>query len=138
LSPPLPRSNSATAVNTVAEIAIGAASFLNIMDAKREVRIIMCDQCSGFSERMRLNTPREYLDLVQQLETLVASSVLRLVHGTAPLADLFKDQQWPGDSMTHVFECLNCKQRFKLSAETYHGSGAVWEMMTKEERSAVQ
>jgi hypothetical protein len=89
----------------------------------------MCNQCKGFSERFRLSTPREYLDLVRQLEELVATGVFQLLQGTCTLKELLERGPWPDDVISHIFECSNCRQKFKLAAETYHGSGATWEML---------
>ena len=77
---------------------------------------------------MQFRAPREYVDLVRQLEELVASGAFRLLHGTSALAELQENRRWPDDVITHVFECCNCGQRFRLSADTYHGSGGSWEM----------
>ena len=40
--------------------------------------------------------------------------------------------------ITHIVACSNCDQRFKLSAQTYHGSGATWEMMMTTGSTEVQ
>ena len=31
-----------------------------------------------------------------------------------------------GDIVSHEFKCTGCGQKFRLSAETYHGSGGEW------------
>jgi hypothetical protein len=52
-----------------------------------------------------------------------------VVQSSCPLTDLLKNQHWPDDVITHIFECSSCGQRFKLAVETYHGSGGAWEML---------
>jgi len=89
----------------------------------------MCNKCKGFAERARFNSPREYLDLVRQLDELISAGTFRLIYGTCTFKEVLESQQWPNDVITHIVACSNCDQRFKLSAETYHGSGATWEMM---------
>ncbi len=81
----------------------------------------MCDKCNGFIERVRLNTPREYLDRVRQLIELVNRGSFSLVGADCPLEDLFKEQ-WPGDVLTHEFRCSSCGKLFELFADTFHGS----------------
>ena|SRR5712691_3165507 len=98
----------------------------------------MCHKCKGFSERLRLGNPREYLDLVRQLDELVKTEVFRLVQGISTLAEILEGQQWPDDVIAHVFECPNCGQRFQLSVDTYHGAGGAWEMMVSEGSSNIQ
>ena len=89
----------------------------------------MCNKCKGFSERLRINSSREYLDLARQSDELVEWGTFRLIRGTCPLKELPEHQQWPSDAITHIFECSSCGQRFQLAVDTYHGSGGTWEMM---------
>lgn len=35
------------------------------------------------------------------------------------------------DVLEYYFECPRCHQLFRLSAETYHGSGGAWEPINK-------
>jgi hypothetical protein len=74
----------------------------------------MCNKCKGFSERLKINSSREYLDLVQQLDELVAAGTFRLIRG-CPLKELLEHQQWPSDVITHIFECSNCGQASPFS-----------------------
>ncbi len=78
---------------------------------------------------MRLQSPREYLDLVRQLDELVSTRVFQLIQGTCTLKELLQNKQWPSDVITHIFQCSHCGQRFRLAADVYHGSGGTWEMM---------
>src|SRR5579859_2040438 len=92
----------------------------------------MCNKCEGFSQRLRISNPREYLDLVMQLDALVKTGIFRLIQSTCPLAELLENRQWPSDAVAHVFECSNCGQRFRLVVEAYHGAGGSWEMVLSE------
>lgn len=85
----------------------------------------MCPKCQGFAERMNFSSPREYRDRARQLIEIVGQGTLRVVKASCPLEDLFKSP-WPGDIVTHEFECFACGQRFSLFADTYHGN-ASWE-----------
>jgi hypothetical protein len=88
----------------------------------------MCDACKGFAKRIGVKTPREYRDILGQIDALTAAKVFRLVEGVS-LKEILEAKQWPDDMIVHIFECTNCGQRFRLAVETYHGSGGTWEMM---------
>ncbi len=87
----------------------------------------MCTNCDSYGESIAINRPREYFALAEQLQHLVATGVLRLVRGTCELEAIGRDKPWPGDWIEHVCECPLCGRRFRLYAETYHGSGGAWE-----------
>jgi hypothetical protein len=98
----------------------------------------MCKQCKGFSGRQRLNAPREYLDIVRQLQELVAAGTFAFLDVTCTSQELLQSKQWPSDSIRQTFACTACGQRFLLSAESYHGSGAEWEMVISHGSSSIQ
>ena len=79
-----------------------------------------CPECCGFSERLNLGTPREYLDIVRQLIEIVQQGTFLLVRADCSLHEL-PGQTWPGDILIHEFECFACGRSFELSADTYHG-----------------
>jgi hypothetical protein len=83
----------------------------------------MCTKCDGFGERLNLATAREYLDIVRQVIEIVGEGTFRLVHADCPLEDLFKPT-WPGDVISHDFQCTNCGRSFHLFADTYHGNAS--------------
>jgi hypothetical protein len=89
----------------------------------------MCPKCQGFAERTNFREPWEYRDLARQLIEIVGHGTFRIVKASCPLEDLFKSP-WPGDVLTHEFECFSCGQGFSLSADTYHGHGS-WEPDSK-------
>src|SRR5215467_8722948 len=90
----------------------------------------MCARCDGFLERRRVNSSYEYRDLVRQMLDTVEQGTFRLLSGTCSLEEILTSKRWPGDYIVHVLECTTCSRRFKLSVETYHGSGGAWEVMT--------
>ena len=80
----------------------------------------MCPKCKGFAQRMNISSPREYRDIARQLIEICAQGTFRILKASCPLEELFQPT-WPGDVLTHDFECFACGQRFLLSADTYHG-----------------
>jgi len=91
----------------------------------------MCPQCEGYTEKIRVNNPYEFLDLISQLKGLVAKGIFA-VSGNCNLNSIEKDKPWPQDLIMLNFECLTCKQLFSLNVETYHGSGGYWQPVNPE------
>jgi hypothetical protein len=79
-----------------------------------------CPNCGSFRERLNFASPREYLDLVRQLLELVGQGAFLMVHASCPLEDMF-NTPWPGDCISHDFQCTMCGRAFQLFADTYHG-----------------
>ena len=69
---------------------------------------------------MNLETPREYRDLVRQLLEIVSQRTFVLLHGSCALEEVL-GEVWPGDVLSHHFQCIACGRHFHLDADTYHG-----------------
>ena len=91
----------------------------------------MCHRCDGFNEIIEISLPYEYFHLVSQLKDLVSQGAF-LVKGDCSLDEIQEGKTWPADHITHHFICTNCKKKFTLSVETYHGRGGSWEPMAEE------
>ena len=89
----------------------------------------MCENCKGLEEKIKINHPYEYFNIIDQLKPIIDKGTLVLVEGTCALDKIKKDMPWPNDFFEHIFECKFCSQKFKLSVETYHGSGGSWEVI---------
>ena len=74
-----------------------------------------------------MNSPYEYRDLVRQILEEVEQGTFKLLSGTCSLEEILTSQQGPSDHIVHVLGCTTCSRRFRLSVETYHGSGGAWE-----------
>jgi hypothetical protein len=96
----------------------------------------MCSRCDGFLERRRVNSLYEYRDLVRQILEVVQQGTFRLASGSCPLEDILTCSIWPSDMVTHILECTTCSRRFRLSVETFHGSGGDWEAMVSDSPSS--
>lgn len=83
----------------------------------------MCEKCDGFAERLNLEFPREYLDIVRQLIDIVKQRTFTLVRADCELEEMF-NTPWPGDIIFHEAQCSNCGRRFTLFADTYHGNAS--------------
>jgi hypothetical protein len=90
----------------------------------------MCDKCIGFRDRIRIETPRDYYNLLKQLKVLVEDGVFTC-DGEIPLENIKEGVSFPSDYLKHIFSCTTCKQAYSLSVETYHGAGGFWEINNK-------
>jgi hypothetical protein len=83
-----------------------------------------CSRCDEFSERLNIAGPREYQNIIRQLIEVVNQGTFLLAHASCPLEDML-GTTWPGDIVSHQFQCFACGRVFELSADTYHGH-ATW------------
>jgi transposase-like protein len=72
-----------------------------------------------------MDTPREFLNIVRQLIEIVEQGKFLLVHADCPLQDFF-NTTWPGDVITHRFQCTECGRVFERYTDTYHGGARWW------------
>ena len=98
----------------------------------------MCSRCDGFLERRRINSPYEYRDLVRQILETVERGTFKVLSGACSLEEILTSPQWPSDHIVHVLGCTTCSRRFRLSVETYHGSGGAWEVITSNSTQQTQ
>jgi hypothetical protein len=77
-----------------------------------------------------VNPPYECRDVVRQILETVQKGAFRLLSGSCSLEEVLTAQRWPKDHIVHVLGCTTCSRRFRLSVDTYHGSGGAWEVIT--------
>ena len=80
-----------------------------------------CSKCVGFSQRLTIDTPSEYREIVRQLIELVEHGTFLLTRADCPLEGILRPS-WPDDIVVHEFQCFVCGRKFMLSADTYHGN----------------
>jgi len=83
-----------------------------------------CPKCIGFSGKVDIPTPSQYIDMSRQLKELVQQGTFLVVHADYPLGEL-RNGMWPDDILQHDFQCTTCGRAFHLFADTYHGR-ATW------------
>jgi hypothetical protein len=79
-----------------------------------------CLSCDGFSQRFNISDLREYQNIIRQLIEAVNQGTFLLVQASCPLPDMLSTP-FPGDVISHEFQCFACGRAFQLSADTYHG-----------------
>jgi len=92
-----------------------------------------CDHCKPVDFQMLargesdlvavLTTVRQAVDSGAVVYDATASE--HALSGQPSFLDLDLSRPWP-DVLDYRFCCPSCGRRFRLSAETYHGSTAVW------------
>lgn len=87
---------------------------------------------SGAPNSRPIRTPGELSAILRELKQAMASGELEPTEPSVPsfasdtaLADIPEDGPWPDYFELH-FLAPNTGQRYKLSVETYHGTGGMW------------
>ena len=94
-----------------------------------------CENCNELSQRYEIGRPGQLSKAIRVVRdnladgTIVESAywpegVLKL--DQSDFSSLNETGPW-ADGFDYYFECSVCGQKFRLSAETYHGSGGAWE-----------
>ena len=94
-----------------------------------------CENCNELSQRYEIGRPGQLSKAIRVVRdnladgTIVESAywpegILKL--DQSDFSSLSETGPW-GDGFDYYFECSTCGQKFRLSAETYHGSGGAWE-----------
>jgi hypothetical protein len=93
----------------------------------REERVA-CERCRELGTRFEIRVPDDLKKAIRIVRAHVAEGTLtELPDGPdgEPFASINADGPWD-DIVSHLFACTGCGGRFRLSAETYHGSGGYW------------
>lgn len=86
----------------------------------------MCDICNGLCDTVKIEHPYEYYNLVNQIKQFIQNGVIIIIESNCDFFGIEKGKPFPNDVPYHLFECTNCKQKFSLCVETYHGGGGSW------------
>ena len=75
-----------------------------------------CTKCAEFSHSRPIPTHDELDSLHGRLMTAIRNGRLEIELGDLPWSDV----------MDCTLKCPNCRRRFHLTCETYHGCGGEW------------
>ncbi|MPM20954.1 hypothetical protein SDC9_67393 [bioreactor metagenome] len=81
-----------------------------------------CDNCSFLMDDHVINSPKEYLDILNDMQQYIDHGNFILVEQTCSIHDVLKDT-WYSDCIKHVMQCKECNSQFVCYADTYHGTG---------------
>lgn len=89
----------------------------------------MCDYCKDIILREHFYSPRDYLNGLAYIKSLIEEDKFTLIRATCPI-DKVQDENgvWYGsDIIAHTIQCNKCKKLFHCFADTYHGTGSFTE-----------
>lgn len=92
-----------------------------------------CESCDTYDVELEIHGPLQLQRIVDKLKAAVRDGTLRLVASGAAVAvgdmpaflEIGDDGTLP-DVLEYALACRRCGQRFRLSCETYHGTGGSW------------
>ena len=100
-----------------------------------------CTKCTDLQGTVPIRRPGDLATVIRVIRANIADGVLieekrqgLLVGGN--FADLHESGPWPDHIQCH-FRCASCACEFRLTAETYHGSGGSWERIGGRSNPAV-
>lgn len=85
----------------------------------------MCDNCQDIILLDHFYSPRDYLNYLNYIQSIVAQEKYEIINQTCPLNKVKRDNgSWTSDIITHDIKCKTCGQVFSCSSDTYHGFGS--------------
>ena len=85
---------------------------------------------SQLAESIEISSPAKLLEVVSSLKDLISRGIIIETSGNCRIADIKPGASWPNDHIEIEFLEKATKYKFKLSCETYHGSGGSFTKMT--------
>jgi|GEM_PF-1824897 len=97
------------------------------------LRRMACRNCAAFGTPLTIHGPIEFEGIVERVRQAVADEVLEYdpyqpgaTFAAQPsFLSLDLGGPWP-DAARYHFNCVACGQPFRLSLDTYHGTGGRW------------
>ncbi len=91
----------------------------------------MCSQCDGFAERIKINSAREYFDLIDQVRIILDQGIMILLDSSCSLKRIKKGKGLPTDYVDHIFRCSTCGRKFRLQFQVYPAASGEWNTTDK-------
>ena len=86
-------------------------------------RSVSCARCGDLDQEVPIRTPGELAKVIRVIRGNIDDGTIVVVPGQS--FDLPEAGPWP-DIIDFTFECRECRVRFSLAAEVYHGHGGAW------------
>jgi hypothetical protein len=92
---------------------------------------VSCTQCQELAVRFRIKSPSDLWKAICVARDNVADNTISEIPGgnmqpQRGFAEITGIGVWD-DFISYRFVCCSCAQQFSLTAETYHGSGGLWQ-----------
>lgn len=85
----------------------------------------MCDNCKDVILTEYFYSPRDYMDCLAYIKTLLETEKFELIKATCPIDCVRrKNGGWYGDIIMHQIQCKKCQKVFTCFCDTYHGNGS--------------
>jgi hypothetical protein len=89
-----------------------------------------CDSCHELSVVYEISKPADLRRVIEIVAKELRNGTISEgepdpMAGGTPFEELMGGANWD-DYLSYRFACNSCGQTFRLSAETYHGSGGAW------------
>lgn len=84
-----------------------------------------CRRCAGLCQLYKIDRPADLRRAIGVAHDNIEDGTLMEVPMGKPFSSIARNGPWD-DVLTFGFRCTSCGQLFRLSAETYHGSGGEW------------
>ncbi|MGI2035307.1 hypothetical protein ACRQ1B_23255 [Rhizobium panacihumi] len=87
-----------------------------------------CSTCAEFSSSRPIHRPADLTSAILSLQAAIADGRLTVLPdditntAAAPFSTLIAEGPWH-DFVENRFKCTACGKKYRLRAETYHGSG---------------
>jgi len=91
----------------------------------------MCEHCSDLQISFDIRSPGDLKKAIKVIKANLEDGTLEeILNGSTIgseelLSETSNEPSWPDYFEIH-FQCRHCGTRFRLEAETYHGSGGSW------------
>lgn len=92
----------------------------------------MCPACKDLNIEFQIRFPSDLRKAIAVVsDHLADGTISNVTTGDGlPFDELVSSGKWD-DVLLYHFQCNTCGQLFRLSAETYHGSGGRWKPIDK-------
>ena len=98
--------------------------------------VIDCKSCADLRQTHRIVTDRKFEHAIRIIKANIDDgTIIEVVRTNQFAPDTFESicnsDTWP-DYIENHFKCTTCECQFRLTVETYHGSGGTWEVNFEE------
>ncbi len=105
------------------------------------MNINLCENCKTINQEFRIKSPRDLKKAIKVIADNIEDGTIKESDywpkgilnccDSGTFSELAKENLW-GDFVDYYFECPSCNRLYRLTAETYHGSGGSWRPTERE------
>lgn len=80
-----------------------------------------CSVCGIFHRYANKSQPSDYKELIHLIIEMRENMKISLMYASLPLEEVYINNMWGNDIMSHKFKCNKCGKAFELGCDSYHG-----------------